>query len=190
MFCHPVFLMQCWKVMTFNERNRVGFAKCELWRIWSHRKRVQSTIFGVKIRNINLFCVPTIYFCPLKFSPGRDGGMGPRLVVAQLHRGEEILLGQGHVHLVLQRLVEDAGVREGRCLGPFSRPNCLSHLLPSTSSGIWCIFICLHVFINWFSHLGVFWSHHMSLKISIVGFIWSEQRYYCRESDALIWFCQ
>ena len=109
--------------------------------------------------------VPRIYFCPRKLSPGGDGGVGPRLVVAQLHRSEEVLLGQGHVNLVLQCLVEDAGVREGRCLGPFSRPKCLSHLLPSTSSGIWCIFISLHVFINWFSHLRVFWSHHGSLKI-------------------------
>ena len=79
---------------------------------------------------------PRIYLCPRTLSPGGDGGVGPRLVVAQLHRSEEVLLGQGHVNLVLQCLVEDAGVREGRCLGPFSRPKYLSHLLPSTSSGI------------------------------------------------------
>ena len=50
--------------MTFNESNRVGFAKCELWRIWSHRKNVQSTIFGVKIRNINLFWSQDSIFVP------------------------------------------------------------------------------------------------------------------------------
>ena len=32
-------------------------------------------------------------------SPGGDGGVGPGLVIAQLHCGEEILLSQGHVHL-------------------------------------------------------------------------------------------
>ena len=31
--------------------------------------------------------------------PGGDGGVRPGLVVAKLHGGQEILLGQGHVHL-------------------------------------------------------------------------------------------
>ena len=62
--------------------------------------------------------------------------MSTTAIIAKLDGGQEVLLGERHVNLVLQCLVEDAGVREGRCLGPFSRPKCLSHLLPSTSSGI------------------------------------------------------
>ena len=31
--------------------------------------------------------------------PSGDGGVRPGLVVAQLHGGQEVLLGQGHVHL-------------------------------------------------------------------------------------------
>lgn len=146
----------------------MGFAKCELWRIWSHRKRIQSTISGVKIRTINLFWFEESILVPdtTLLSPGGDGGVGPGLVIAQLHCGEQILLSQGHVHLqmimtsllsklllsfthlIFQRLVEDAGVRKCRRLGPFSRPNSLSHLLPPTSTRIRGIFISLHVFIN------------------------------------------
>ena len=73
-------------------------------------------------------------------SPGGDGGVRPGLVVAQLHGGQEVLLGQGHVHLeqiqwrigiiiniiyllshlVLERLVQDAGVGQRGRLRPLS----------------------------------------------------------------------
>lgn len=68
-------------------------------------------------------------------------------VVTKFNCSQQIFLGQRHVHLVLQRLVQDAGVGQGGCLGPLSGDS-LPHLLPPAPPGVAGLLVVLHIFIN------------------------------------------
>ena len=52
--------------------------------------------------------------------PGGVRGMSPTAIVTQLYGGQEVLLGERHVDLVLQCLVQDARVGQRRSLGSLS----------------------------------------------------------------------
>ena len=52
--------------------------------------------------------------------PGRVGGMSTTAIIAKLHGGQEVLLGERHVNLVLQGLVQNVRVGQGRSLWSLS----------------------------------------------------------------------
>ena len=79
------------------------------------------------------------------YLPGRVGGVSTAAVVAELHGGQQVLLGESHVHFVLQGLVQDVRVGQGGSLRSLS-----GHSLPSpTPSGVrWETCLPRHVFVH------------------------------------------
>ena len=62
--------------------------------------------------------------------PGWVRGVSTTAIITKLHGGQQVLLGERHVHLVLQGLVQNAGVGQRGSLGSLSGPGDLSSSAP------------------------------------------------------------
>ena len=56
--------------------------------------------------------------------------MSTTAIIAKLHGGQQVLLGESHVNLVLQCLVQNVGVGQGRSLWSLSGSGDLSSSAP------------------------------------------------------------